>query len=304
MKGSVCYIDLLGFSYLTDHSYDDNNKIIINRYVSCLHNIIHKAIFGTNINTSVISDAVFLYSENECDKLMLALPSIFRQCIANGILLRAGLSYGEYSITKTELSENNIYGEAVTRAVKLEKNGKGCRIFIDEEIPSRCSKTFPYNPEIFRPYRNYADYSYIDVFEWPLIYENYYYNPVNSYNIDFEPTSDLANLVFENYKLSIYLKFSPDFLWNVQTDEGLLHVAVSVEYITSSIDFMLEKTKNARISKIEKKYNTELSDVNRNEVLEDECLHMDYVYVLRDYNRNNEIVENMINYGRRKYLIN
>jgi len=299
MIGSVCYIDLLGFSYLTDRSYDDNNKIIINKYVSCLHNIIYKAISGTKINFSVISDAVFLYSENECDQLVLALPRIFRHCIAGGILLRAGLSYGEYSITGTELSENNIYGEAVTRAVKLEKNGKGCRIFIDQNIPSRCSRVFPYNPEVFKPYRNYVDYSYIDVFEWPLIFENYYYNPVTGYNIDFEPNNDLANLLFENYKLSVYLRFSPDFLWNVQTDEGLTHVAVSIEYITSSIDFMLEKTKNARILKIEKEYNIELNDVNRSEVLEDECLHIDYVS--GNSIRNNEIVENLINSGRKKY---
>jgi len=34
MTGPVCYIDLLGFSYLTDHSDDINIKAIIKRYVS------------------------------------------------------------------------------------------------------------------------------------------------------------------------------------------------------------------------------------------------------------------------------
>jgi len=300
MIGSVCYIDLLGFSYLTDHSDDVKNKTIINRYISCLHDIICKAINGTNISYSIISDAVFLYSENECDQLIFALPKIFRQCITNGILLRAGLSYGEYTVTTTALSDNNIYGEAVTRAVKLEKNGKGCRIFIDQEIPSQCSNIFPYNSDIFKPYRNYVNYSYIDVFEWPLIYEKYYYNPINSYNTDLEPNKELADLIFDNYKLSIYLRFSPCFFWNTQTDEGLTHIAVSVEYITSLIDLMLKKTKNARISRIEKEYNTELDDIHRNEILENEYLSVGNVS--KDSIRNVEIVENMIEYGRRKYL--
>ena len=218
-----------------------------------MHNIIYKAIQGTNINVSVISDAVFLYTENKCDQLIFSLPQIFRQCITNGVLLRAGLSYGEYTITTTELSVNNIYGEAVTRAVKLEKSGKGCRIFMDQNIPAQCSNIFTYNSEIFKQYRNYADYSYIDVFEWPLIYGHYYYNPIYSYNIDLEPNKELADLIFDNHKLSIYLRFSTNFSWNVRTVEGFTHVAVSIEYITSSIALLLKKTRDARISEIEKK---------------------------------------------------
>jgi hypothetical protein len=299
MIGPVCYIDLLGFSYLTDHSDDINIKAIIERYISHLHYNIYKAIEGTNINVSVISDAVFLYTENECDQLIFSLPQIFRQCITCGILLRAGLSYGEFSITTTNLSVNNIYGEAVTRAVKLEKSGKGCRIFMDQNIPAKCSNIFSYNQEIFKQYRNYADYSYIDVFEWPLIYENYYYSPAYSYNTDLEPNRELADLILDNYKLSVYLRFSPYFSWNVQTDEGFTHVAASIEYITSSIDLLLKKTKDARISRIEKKYNTKLSAVNREEVLEDEHLPVDLF--LKDNNRSNEIVENMIESWKRKY---
>jgi hypothetical protein len=300
MTGPVCYIDLLGFSYLTDRSDDINIKAIIERYVSYLHNIIYKVIEGTNINVSVISDAVFLYTENKCDQLIFSLPQIFRQCITNGILLRAGLSYGEFSITTTELSANNIYGEAVTRAVKLEKSGKGCRIFMDQNIPVQCSDIFLFNQEIFKQYRNYADYSYIDVFEWPLIYGNYYYSPSCSYNIDLEPNKDLADLIFDDYKLSIYLRFSPYFSWNMQTVEGFTHVAVSIEYITSLIDLMMKKTKNARISRIEQKYNIKLNAINREEVLADEYLPVDQL--MKDNNRNDEIVENMIGYGRRKYL--
>jgi hypothetical protein len=299
MVGPVCFIDLLGFSYLTDHSDDINIKDIIKRYISNFHNIIYKAIKGKNINVSVISDAVFLYTENKSDQLIFSLPQIFRQCITSGILLRAGLSYGEFAITTTELSVNNIYGEAVTRAVKLEKNGKGCRIFMDQNIPAQCSNIFSYNQEIFKQYRNYADYSYIDVFEWPLVYRDYYYNPVYSYNIDSEPNKELADLIFDNYKLSVYLRFSPYFSWNVQTNEGFTHVAVSIEYITSSIALLLKKTRDARISEMEKKYNTELNEVNRNEILGNEYLPMDFI--LKDATRNDEIVKNMIEYGRKKY---
>jgi hypothetical protein len=205
MKGAVCYIDLLGFSYLTNCSSDEYIQDIINRYISNLHKIIHKAIDNKNINYCVISDSVFLFSENDCDEILLVIPEIFRYCILNGVLVRAGLAYGEFKITKTELSEINIYGEAVTSAVKNESKGKGCRVFIDQNIPSMC-RIFENNSDIFKEYRNYIDYSYVDVFEWPLVFNNYYYRQIFDYDTHDEPIKELSNLLFENYKLSVYLK--------------------------------------------------------------------------------------------------
>jgi len=169
MIGSVCYVDLLGFSYLTKKSKEIHFRKIIDKCILNLHENIHNAIQNTKIKYSVLSDSVFLFTEDECDALIITLPKIFRNCINSGILLRGGLSYGEYEIRKTKLTEINIYGDAVTRAVKLENSGKGCRIFIDQDIPAQC-KALPCNPEIFMPYRNYANYSYIDIFNWPLLF--------------------------------------------------------------------------------------------------------------------------------------
>lgn len=59
----------------------------------------------------------------------------------NGILCRGGLAYGEI----LESDDSNqmghfILGDAVTRAVELEGKAKGCRVLIDDELPSALYK--------------------------------------------------------------------------------------------------------------------------------------------------------------------
>jgi hypothetical protein len=299
MTGSVCYVDLLGFSYLTKKSKEKYFQKIIDKYISNLHENIYNAIKNTNIRYSVMSDSVFLFDEDGCDALIMVLPKIFRNCINSGILLRGGLSHGEYKITKTKLTEVNIYGDAVTRAVKLENSGKGCRIFIDQNIPSQCT-VLTYNPNIFKPYRNYTNYSYIDIFDWPLIFESYYYRPSISYDVKYEPTKDLSNLLFENYKLFANLRFSPEFLWNVQTTDGLEHIGASIEYISSLIDKTLRKSKMYKIKKLEMKHNVKIDDVNKAEIIDGECISIDFIK--EDNPRSKEILLNMLEYGKRKYL--
>jgi hypothetical protein len=299
MTGSVCYIDLLGFSYLTKNSKNKYIQKIIDKYISNLHTNIYNAILKTNIKFSVISDSVFLFTENGCDELIIALPEIFRSCTNSGILLRGGLSYGEYKIIKTKLTEINIYGEAVTRAVKLESSGKGCRIFIDQNIPAECT-VLEYNPDIFKPYRNYANYSYIDIFEWPLIFKNYYYSPLMSFDMKYKPTNDLSVLLFENYKLLANLRFSPEYNWNVKTVDGLEHIGASIEYISSLIDNSLIISKENEIKDIETKYNLEMNNENKSEIIGGEYIPIDYIK--NDIKRSKEILSNMLEHGRRKYL--
>jgi hypothetical protein len=277
MIGTVAYIDLLGFSSLTQHIQEKKYKKIINRYINGLHKIIKNAIRNSSIKFNVISDSVFLYIENQCDDLLFALSRIFRDCIIAGILLRCGVSYGEYNIVKTILSDDNIFGEAVTNAVNNEKKGKGCRIFIDTNIPNKGS-AFEFNKAVFQEYRNYVEYSYVDVFEWPLILDRYYFKPTMDYDTKSEPTVELLKLIFENYKLSIYLRFSPFFSWNVKESAGLLHIAVSIEYITTIIDKLLEKTKN---------YETELITVDG---------------YIKDIHRSKLIVSSMIERGKNIFL--
>ncbi|MDR1949832.1 MAG: hypothetical protein LBQ38_10610, partial [Spirochaetaceae bacterium] len=150
MVGTVCYIDLLGFSFLTANPDKNKYQKIILRYIKGLHKYISQAIEKTNIKYCILSDSVFLYAENDVDTLLYVLTRIFRNCISMGVLLRAGLAYGEYSFIKTKMDSNTIFGAAVTKAVALEKKGKGCRIFIDVDLPAK-STLIKVSSNIFMP---------------------------------------------------------------------------------------------------------------------------------------------------------
>lgn len=239
-NGAVCFIDLLGFSYLTKKPSIKDNQIIIKRYIKVLHQSIDEAIAHKGIDFVVLSDSVFLFSENRVDDILIALSTIFRKCLVKGVLLRAGLAYGEYDYTETQLAKKNIYGKAVTKAVEYEGNGKGCRIFTDSEFPSN-SQLFNQYSNIFEPYKNYANYSVLDVFEWPLINNDYIFKETE---LDTKrmPNENIRELLIENHKLSDYLQFSPLFEWNTRTEEGCTQVFSTIEYLTTIIDKILKAT--------------------------------------------------------------
>jgi hypothetical protein len=239
VKEAVCYIDLLGFSQLTANPDIKNNQKIISRYIKNLHKYIYQAIEKTDIKYCILSDSVFLYIENNLDILLFSLARIFRNCINSGVLLRAGMAYGEYNFIKTNIATNNIYGIAVTKAVLLENKGKGCRIFIDDNLPKE-SNVMRLNSEIFLPYKNHIDYSEIDIFEWPLFYKDYY---VKQFDIskNIKPLYELKDLLNNNCKLLSYLKYSPLFSWNSRSDNGRFHLLATIEYITNITNKMINK---------------------------------------------------------------
>ena len=229
MVGTVCYIDLLGFSYLTANPEIKKRQGIASRYVKNLHKYIKQSTENTNIKYCILSDSVFLFVENELDIMLFALTRIFRNCICAGVLLRAGIAFGEYNFIKTDIETKNIFGAAVTKAVSMEKLGKGCRIFVHDELPNK-STLLSFNPNIFVPYKNYYDYSELDVFEWPFFYQDFYINIKD--NNDKEKIG-LRSLLFNNCKILAYLKHSPLFNWNIMTDEGKIHIKSTIEYITN-----------------------------------------------------------------------
>jgi hypothetical protein len=200
---------------------------------------LHKHIFhetnGTSVEYCVISDSVFLFIEKEVDSLLYVTANIFRNCIASGILLRAGMAYGEYNFIKTKIETKNIYGMAVTKAVAKEQTGKGCRIFIDEDLPKR-SKL---NPKIFHQYKNYIDYSEIDIFEWPLFNKKYYVKIPDINNK--ETKAELKALLLDNCKLLANLRYAPDFIWNEKSNSGRIHLVATIEYITDITNKIISK---------------------------------------------------------------
>jgi len=256
MEGTVCFIDLLGFSQLTANPDIINNQKIICRYIKNLHKYIYQAIEKTNIKYCIISDSVFLYAEKEIDVLLFAMAKIFRNCLNSGVLLRAGMSYGEYNFIKSNIKTNNIYGIAVTKAVSLEKKGKGCRIFIDEDLPKESGLTH-LNPDIFLPYKNHIDYSEIDIFEWPLFYKNYYVKPFDIVK-NKKPIYELRELLNNNCRILSYLKHSPLFTWNIRSDEGKTHLSATIEYITNITNMIIKNINQFELLPIEYSLSKEL----------------------------------------------
>ena len=172
--------------------------------------------------------------------MLFAAAKIFRNCINSGVLPRAGISYGEYNFIKTNFNTNNIYGIAVTKAVSLERKGKGCRIFIDDNLQKE-SKVFISNTEIFLPYKNHIDYSEIDIFEWPLFYKDYYFKIIDI-NKKKEINPEIRELLNNNCRLLAYLTHSPLFSWNAKSEDGRIHLSVTIEYLKNVTNKILIKT--------------------------------------------------------------
>lgn len=238
--GAVCYVDLLGFSYLTRNVNNKKNELIIRRCIKNFHNAVYEALKKTKIQYVTLSDSIFLYTDDEVDNLLFSLSQIFRTCIMKGVLLRGGMAYGEYDVLHTKLLGNNISGSAVTKAVEYEKRGKGCRIFTDSNFPINC-ELFEKSSLLFTPYTNFSDYSVLDIVEWPLINKKYTFGLYDRY-YKTSPNNNMRELLLENYKIFDFLRWSPLLNWNDSCIEGTKQINSTIEYITTLIDKILECT--------------------------------------------------------------
>lgn len=225
----VAYVDLLGFSNLSRES--TKNEDLICNILKKIHSFIYdeQIKYEKNIATSVISDSIFIISDNLLI-ILRTLSQVYRKCISNGILLRTGLSYGDCKVLQTNLSQN-IYGDAVSRAVHLEGTGKGCKIFIDDTVPSQLTKKEVMYGQTFCPYKNIANYSILDVFEWPMVNGDDVY-------IKGQDENKTKEIILSNLKLINSLKFSPDYTWNVSSPEGRLQICATIDYISSIVEKM------------------------------------------------------------------
>lgn len=158
----------------------DQNQIIAAWSISKFREIL--SIIGSKYSVSIsqMSDCAFIWSENVSD-VILASSDFMWKATLTGLLCRAGLSYGEVLIPE---NDNNNYGtfilgEAVTRAVNLEKTGKGCRIFTDSDTIGQIYNVFPKGNNhnwhkiyqaSFSEIRNNLDYSIHDEFKWYLFH--------------------------------------------------------------------------------------------------------------------------------------
>ena len=264
-EAAVFFVDILGINALTRGSididklkeeinlniysleFDDNNDTITHQNIAAwileeFRIILCEISKKYNVKISQLSDCAFIWSEESGD-LLLASSEFMWRVITSGILCRGGLSYGEVIepyIDNREIG-NFLVGDAVTLSVQHEKSGKGCRIFTDSNAIATFWKNFPYkktNPNkaheiynaIFQPMVNPVDYSILDEFKWYLFFD---------LEQELRSNCDISHPRHALYMggLVSLLRFSPFFAWNTLTKEGLVHLAASIEAISSNIEY-------------------------------------------------------------------
>jgi len=158
MFGCVFYADILGFSDLSDINgagpamgalLDVSNVISDNddlaRYIDRDNWLCRYA----------LSDSIFLVSKNAVEACTAAAEIFFRLAFLNAshedailmqsVLLRGGISCGDFQEVDPlfpETAKGNLVGNAVVRAVKLERaSPTGPRLFISEEVATSLEET-------------------------------------------------------------------------------------------------------------------------------------------------------------------
>jgi hypothetical protein len=147
----VAYLDVLGFSTKTD---PEDIRLTLLDFSAPL------AIAAKQFNTvrfSVFSDCAFVAAPLVCARdIMSAIRFAFTQWTADGILVRGGITIGQYSETLSyavneapnNFKGNLFAGSGVNDAVALEHRGNGALLFTDLKCAEHYKKNF--NEPIFK----------------------------------------------------------------------------------------------------------------------------------------------------------
>ena len=147
----VGYFDVLGFSAKKD---PEDIRLTLLDFSAPLALAAEQFL---TVRINVFSDCAFVVAplENARD-LLSAIRFAFQQWIADGILVRGGLTIGQYSETlshvireaKSNFRGNLFAGCGVNNAVALEHTGNGALLFTDE----KCAKFYnkKYGEPIFK----------------------------------------------------------------------------------------------------------------------------------------------------------
>lgn len=261
INGAVFFVDVLGFGALTQnkldlkdvhfepwlkslkkklHFIEYTNQFLAASILVTFRDILKKTIDDfKDVKVAQLSDCAFAWSEN-ISNMVIFVNNFMTRATCEGLLCRGGLSYGE--IIETEESNNDNYslgkfilGEAVTNAVKLEGRPKGCRVLINQELPSELSKQdekfYSQIVHMFQPFTNLIDYSIYDEFKWYLI--PMLNKKINTINI---PINDKVKYTQERLKIAANLRCGTKFLWNDSSKEGHTHINASLDFLTDYDD--------------------------------------------------------------------
>jgi hypothetical protein len=250
-NGAVFFVDILGISALTNEllpleksdykywlkDYQVENTpqylaaAILSKFRSLLMALDDEF---ENVTISQLSDCAFAWSE-EITQVVLFASKFMNRAIKAGLLCRGGLAYGEIIETNHIHSLGRlIVGKAVTKAAKLEGLSKGARVLISEdlslELYHQNKKFSELTIPIFQPFTNPLDYRVYDEFKWYLFPE-LLANPPDLSILSF---NDRVKNTKERLKIGSEVRCSSKFNWNTKSEEGLVHLRATINFITAS----------------------------------------------------------------------
>jgi len=179
-----------------------------------------------HVKIAQLSDCAYIWSEN-VPAVLDAARAFMWMSVNAGLLSRGGISYGEI-VEPDKINRaigHFILGGSVTRAVGLEKAGKGCRIFIDDLIHCQIQKSdaVRFKDGAFRSLKNPLDGTIVREFCW-------YATGGNVTDWSSQPHVAATKLI----TILTKLQFSPRFNWNQANQHGRVQLACSIDSISAA----------------------------------------------------------------------
>ena len=240
-QGAVFFIDMLGVGALTQSQVilgttdllawgmPPSQPISANLFCGKLLTAFRSCLAAVSVShrkvkVAQLSDCAYIWSEDVIAVLDAARAFMWRS-VSSGLLSRGGISFGE--IVEPDRINRTIgqfiLGGAVTRAVGLEKSGKGCRIFIDDVIYEKSISlpNSPFSHGAVKVLKNPLDGAVIKEFCW-------YKTGGSSRSWQCEPHFAAREII----TLITLLQYSPRFSWNEATPQGRIQLACSIDSIS------------------------------------------------------------------------
>lgn len=245
-KGAAFYIDILGFSALTqgevkDLSEDDykawgieskeerNHHVLAATIIVEFRNVLQALkVHIPNVHIAHISDCAFIWSADVAVLLRAVHYFMWAAVRDKGILCRGGIAYGEIVEVENEdyALGSIVLGDAVTKAAHLEGVLKGPRIAMDVDFPHdvwtyakgiNCIKSL--SPDLFYAISSEIDMAEADEYRWYLCDEAFLAHP--AYSISEQERFELTKA-----RLTVFnaLKYHPRMGWNTKSDKAIVQL--------------------------------------------------------------------------------
>lgn len=236
-EGAVLFVDILGIGALTTSprpmieladiealgrrstAQASNQTFCATLLTTFRKNL--RACRQAGLKVAQLSDSAFLWSEDH-NVVVEAATKLFWLNTRSGIFARGGMSFGEIvepDKVATSIGEF-ICGNAATRAVTLERAGKGARIFVDTYLPGKLFNNI--GPGAFVRLTNPSDFEVIDEFLWFLV-------PAKPKLAARQTKRGQMNRMLEALGL---FRYSAMYRWNTGSVEGQIQVGATIERIS------------------------------------------------------------------------